>query len=255
MDKYSTTFSLTNAINVYSTHLMPIEALQRPLSLRQQVYERLRTALRAGEYKPSQRLTEVGIANTLGVSRTPVREALGLLSREGLLAQLPHGGFEVPDLRADDLNDIFELRYLLEPYAAGLAARNANHEGVTGMHEAIHVEKQCLTDYDNIAFAEASEAFRGHLFAMAGNRRLAAAISQIEGHVQFVRTETYDDWKTRTVVIAGQERILEAVRLRNVEAAAKSMRAHLTATKNTLLSMLAEATIGEATVAEAQTHH
>lgn len=225
---------------------MPIEALQRPLSLRQQVYERLRTALRAGEYKPTQRLTEIGIANTLGVSRTPVREALGLLSREGLLSQLPQGGFRVPDLQIEDLNDIFELRYLLEPYGAGLAARNAHHEGVTGMHEAIQVEKQCLTDYDNIAFAKASEDFRKRLFEMAGNRRLATAISQIEGHVQFVRTETFDDWKTRTVVISGQERILEAVRMRSAENAAKAMRAHLTVSKNTLITMLQQAGSEEA---------
>ena len=217
---------------------MPIEALQRPLSLRQQVYERLRTALRAGEYRPNQRLTEIGIASALGVSRTPVREALGLLSREGLLSPMPHGGFKVPDLQIDDLNDIFELRYLLEPYAAGLAARNAYHEGVTGMHEAIQTEKQCLIDSDNIAFVEASQDFRNQLFAMAGNRRLATAISQIEGHIQFVRTETFDDWKTRTVLITAQERILEAVRLRSAEEAAKGMRGLLTTTKNMLQAAL-----------------
>lgn len=217
---------------------MPIEVLQRPQSLRQQVYERLRTALRAGEYRPNQRLTEIGIAEALGVSRTPVREALGLLSREGLLSSMPHGGFKVPDLQVDDLNDIFELRYLLEPYAAGLAARNAYHEGVTGMHVAIQNEKQCLIDSDNIAFVRASQDFRSRLFAMAGNRRLAAAISQIEGHVQFVRSETFDDWKTRSVLISAQEQLLEAVRLRDAEAAAKSMRALLTTTKNTLLAAM-----------------
>ncbi len=225
---------------------MPIEALQRPQSLRQQVYERLRTALRAGEYRPNQRLTEIGIAEALGVSRTPVREALGLLSREGLLSSMPHGGFRVPDLRADDLNDIFELRYLLEPYAAGLAARNADHEGVTGMHVVIQTEKQCLTDSDNIAFVQASQDFRSRLFAMAGNRRLAAAISQIEGHAQFVRSENFDDWKTRTVLISAQEQILEAVRLRDAENAAKAMRGLLTTTKNTLLAALDQYRAGDA---------
>ena len=217
---------------------MPIEALQRPLSLRQQVYERLRTALRAGEYQPNQRLTEIGIAEALGVSRTPVREALGLLSREGLLSSMPHGGFKVPDLQIDDLNDIFELRYLLEPYAAGLAARNAYHDGVAGMHAAIQAEKQCLIDSDNIAFVQASQDFRNRLFSMAGNRRLAAAISQVEGHVQFVRSETFDGWKTRTILISAQEQILEAVRMRDGEAAAKAMRALLTTAKNTLLVAL-----------------
>lgn len=217
---------------------MPIEALQRPLSLRQQVYERLRTALRAGEYQPNQRLTEIGIAEALGVSRTPVREALGLLSREGLLASMPHGGFKVPDLQVDDLNDIFELRYLLEPYAAGLAARNAFHDGVTAMHVSIQTEKQCLIDSGNIAFVQASQDFRNRLFSMAGNRRLAAAIAQVEGHIQFVRNEAFDDWKTRTALISAQEQILEAVRMRDAEAAAKAMRALLTTAKNTLLAAL-----------------
>lgn len=217
---------------------MLAEEILRPVSLRQQVYERLRSALRAGEYRPNQRLTEIGIAEALGVSRTPVREALGLLSREGLLSSMPHGGFRVPELQVDDLNDIFELRYLLEPYAAGLAARNANREGVSGMLIAIQTEKQCLTDSDNVAFVQASHDFRSRLFAMAGNRRLAAAISQIEGHAQFVRSENFDDWKTRTGLIPAQEQILEAVRLRDAENAAKAMRTLLTTAKNTLLAAL-----------------
>ncbi len=225
---------------------MPIDAVQRPQSLRQQVYERLQTALRAGEYRPNQRLTEIGIAEALGVSRTPVREALGLLSREGLLSPMPHGGFKVPDLQADDLNDIFELRYLLEPYAAGLAARNADHEGVTGMHAAIQTEKRCLTDSDNIAFEQASQNFRSRLFGMAGNRRLAAAISQIEGHAQFLQSENFDDWKTRTEMISAQEQILEAVRMRHAENAAKATRALLTAKKSTLLAALGRDGAGDA---------
>lgn len=205
----------------------------------------MRTALRAGEYRPNQRLTENGIAEALGVSRTPVREALGLLSREGLLSSMPHGGFKVPDLQIDDLNDIFELRYLLEPYAAGLAARNADHEGVTGMHGAIQTENQCLIDSDNIAFVEASQDFRNRLFSMAGNRRLAAAISQIEGHVQFLRSETFDDWNTRTDLISAQQRILDAVRQRDAEAAARAIRAHLTSTKNKLRAALLQHKAGD----------
>ena len=81
---------------------------------------------------------------------------------------------------------------------------------------------------------------------MAGNRRLAAAISQIEGHVQFVRSETFDDWKTRTVLISAQEQILEAVRLRDAEAAAKAMRALLTTTKNTLLAAMQQNKVDDA---------
>ncbi len=213
---------------------MPDEALQRSLSLRQQVYERLRTGLRAGEYEPSQRLTEIGIADTLGVSRTPVREALGMLSHDGLLLQLPKGGFRVPEIQVEDLNDIFELRYLLEPYAAGLAARNANHDGVSGIHAAIQSEKRNLTDHKYMNFIKASDNFRRRLFEMAGNRRLLTAIFQIEAQVQFNRTEIHDDWSNRTAIIAEQERILEAVCVRNAENAARAMRAHLTTIKNML---------------------
>ncbi len=217
---------------------MLMEALHRPLPLRQQVYHRLRTALRAGEYRPKQRLTEIGVASALGVSRTPVREALGLLSWEGLLSPMTHGGFMVPEVRAGDLKDIFELRFLLEPYAAGLAAHNAHHQGVQGMHESIQSAKQCLIDTDNVAFLEAGQEFRRRLFAMAGNRRLVAAISQIEAHVQFVRADSLDEWQTRTILIAGQEQILNGVRERSAEAAAKAMRGFLTAVRNLLLTAL-----------------
>jgi len=214
---------------------MPDDIFQRSLSLRQQVYERLRTGLRAGEYKPSQRLTEIGIADALGVSRTPVREALGMLSHDGLLLQLPKGGFCVPEIQVEDLNNIFELRYLLEPYAAGLAARNANHDGVSGIHAAIQSEKRNLTDHKYMDFTKASDTFRHRLFEMADNKRLLTTIFQVEAQIQSNRTEIYDDWNDRTAIIAEQERILEAVCVRNAENAARAMRVHLTTIKNMLM--------------------
>ena len=221
------------------------QTVLRPASLRQQVYDQLRAALRAGKYKPAERITEVGVAKALGVSRTPVREALGLLSREGLLVSLPHGGFKVPVVNEQDIAEIFEIRRLLEPYAAGEAARRASHKGVTEMHQAIGREKTLLTDHDPTLFSDCDREFRASLFGMSGNGRLARTIAQYEDHVQYVRRQTLEDWKARSLVIEGQERILEAVRNRDSGAAAAAMRQTLDASRTSLMGALGSGRGGE----------
>jgi DNA-binding GntR family transcriptional regulator len=220
------------------------QSVYRPTSLRQQVYDQLRAALRAGKYQPAQRITEIGVAKALGVSRTPVREALGLLSREGLLVPLPHGGYQVPVVDESDIAEIFEIRRLLEPYAASEAARRANHKGVTEMHQAVQREKTLLTESDPAVFADCDRAFRASLFGMSGNRRLARTIAQYEDHVQYVRRQTLEDWQSRSLVMEGQERIMAAVRNRDSATAASAMKAHLDSSRDALMQVLSRARTG-----------
>jgi DNA-binding GntR family transcriptional regulator len=217
---------------------MTLNALKRPIPLRKQVYERLRTALRAGDYPPSKRLTEVGLARELGVSRTPVREALGLLSKEGLLTALPHGGYKVPSLGAQDVEEVLEIRRLLEPYAASQAAKNATRDGVAGMYEAVEKEKQHLMDAEASVFAEAHRAFRQHLFDMAKNIRLADTIEQYEDYAFSVDQRMIEDWESRNQIIRGQEKLLSAMRDRDSEAAAFAMNAMLEDTRRMMLERL-----------------
>jgi DNA-binding GntR family transcriptional regulator len=99
------------------------------------VYDALRRSLFDGRFPPGLRLVEAELAESLGVSRTPVREALFRLEAEGLVEPLPTGGVAVRDLQAD-LEDIYDLRQLLESHAAALAARRISADELQAMGEA-----------------------------------------------------------------------------------------------------------------------
>lgn len=217
---------------------MDITPIPRAVPLRQQVYESLREQLRAGAFAPGERLTELGVAGLLGVSRTPVREALGQLAQEGFLEALPRGGFGVPALEARDIAEMFEVRELLEPHAVAEAARRAESKELAPLEQAIADEKACLDIADATPFMEANRRFRAALFALAGNARLARTIETFEDHAQYVRWVTLESHAVRRIVIAGQERLLAALAAKDPAAAETAMRAQLAAARTSLMDAL-----------------
>jgi len=212
--------------------------LHRTLLLRDQVYQRIREDMRRGAYRPGQRLTEAGLAAELGVSRTPVREALGLLSREGLLVALQRGGFRVPALDAADVDAVFEIRGLLEPHAAAQAAMRATAAGLDGMRAAIAAEEASFEDRVSEDFLSANRAFRDHMFAMCGNARLARLIGTYEDHAQYVRWITLKDIDIRRVVLRGQRELLGGVEAGDPAATAAAMTRHLGESRKATISAL-----------------
>ena len=204
----------------------PLSALSRPQPLREQAYDRIREALRHGKYRPGERLTELGIAQELGVSRTPVREVLGQLAREGFLEEHPRGGFRIPALSLRDVEEIFTLRLLLEPFGAAEAARRATSKDIAALTAVLRRGEEAAPDrLDD--FIEAARDFRACLFGIAGNARLLQAIDQVEDHMQYLRTNTLRDRDTRSRVNGHNARMLEAVRRRDAAAAEASMRTQI----------------------------
>lgn len=102
------------------------------LPLREVVFKTLRNAIVHGEFEPGERLMEVTLAKRLGVSRTPVREAMRMLELEGLVVMIPRRGAEVARITTKDLSDALEIRMALEDLAAGLACKRIDDEGKSG---------------------------------------------------------------------------------------------------------------------------
>ena len=212
--------------------------LHRPGPSRAQVYTQIRDLLRQGTFAPPGRVSEAALADALGVSRTPVREALGRLSQEGFVVTLRQGGFAVPDVTADDIAQVFEFHRRLEPYAARRAAERANVEGLVAMPAAIATEERHIDDLSETGIARCSEAnvkFRSALFGMAGNPHLARSIVTFEDYVQFIRRRTLGDLKARGIAVTGQRDILNAVSARDTQAAEAAMHRQL---DNALTSLL-----------------
>ena len=106
------------------------------LPLRDVVFKTLRQAILRGELKPGERLMEIKLANKLGVSRTPIREAIRKLELEGLVLMIPRRGAEVAEITEKSLNDVLEVRKALEELAVQLACERMDEEGLEALKKA-----------------------------------------------------------------------------------------------------------------------
>lgn len=191
----------------------------RPNSLREQIREQIRRQLQHGEIGTEDRLVDVEIANRLGVSRMPVREALLQLVNEGYLVGTTRG-FVVPKLTLQDITDIFEVRKLLEPRAAANAARHLSDEGEATLRAATERARKAHAARDVDELALANMQFRQTWLTAEPNWRLAATISRFADQVQAVRMRTLHDPHTQDIVIDGLERLLDAFVRRDADAVA-----------------------------------
>jgi DNA-binding GntR family transcriptional regulator len=178
-------------------------------SLRQQIYLDLRSKLQRGEIGPDEKLIDVAIAEALGVSRMPVREALLQLMNEGYLVGTTRG-FALPKLTPEDVNDIFEVRKLIEPRAAANAARDLDEEGHEHLKVALLRARTAVASRDAIELALANVSFRETWLSGVRNQRLAATISRFVDHVQFVRFGTLHDTNVQPIVLDGLEGLYDA---------------------------------------------
>ncbi len=218
--------------------------LQRPAALSEQVYDRLRELMRAGKLRPEQALREAALAAELGVSRTPVREALTRLASEGLL-QGEGRSFTVPAPDAADIDDLFELRRLLEPEAMRQAAQAWKPAGAASLKRALADAVEAERAGDAAAFAASNAAFRAAWLALVGNRRLVHALQVYSDHVVTLRQATLSDAAVRKTVLRGMKALAAAMARNDGEAAAKAMRAHLQEAERALRAVMHTTDTGE----------
>ena len=151
---------------------MPIDfevKMNEYLPLRDVVFNTLRRAILRGELKPGERLMEIQLANKLGVSRTPIREAIRKLELEGLVLMIPRKGAEVAEITEKNLRDVLEVRCALEELAVQLACERIDQDKLNDLHAAAEHFREILDSDDITAIGEADEAFHDVIFAATGN--------------------------------------------------------------------------------------
>lgn len=178
-------------------------------SLRARVYQGIRDRIHRGEVGRDEKLVDVDIAERLGVSRMPVREALLQLTHEGYLVGTTRG-FMLPRLTSVDVANIFEVRRCLEPRAAALAAHDIDAQGMTGLAEALADADRAAESGDAELLFQANVRFRSCWLAAVRNDRLASAIARFADHVQVVRLGTLMHRPTQAVVVAGMRKLYDA---------------------------------------------
>jgi DNA-binding GntR family transcriptional regulator len=217
-----------------------LKPLDRPAGLADQVCKTLREYLGSHVIVPGQRLQEAALAMQLGVSRTPVREALARLESEGLVAA-DGRSFIVPILSDADVDEIYELRGLLEPAALAQVAESvADPETLARIAEALRAAESADQKGDAEAFIEANARFHAAWHDLVANRRLLRAIALNAGHVRYLRVLTLNNAAARKAAMAGMKKILAALRTRDGERAGRVMREHLDVARGRLRLVLDE---------------
>jgi DNA-binding GntR family transcriptional regulator len=209
------------------------------ISVVDQVYAALRERIIDGEILPDERLHQEALAEELGVSRTPLREALARLAADGLVELLPNRGARVAGVRAEDMEAAYEARLHLEPAAAALAARRAERADLETMRHAIAEHRRAVDDLRR-AFA-ANRAFHLAVVEAAHNPymlRFAEAVWGGRAAMQFYLTQP----EPPAFIATGaddHEEILDAIADGDSRGAQRLMREHVAAASRLLSDYLA----------------
>lgn len=195
----------------------------------ERVQEALRTAILEGRLQPGTRLRAESLAERLRSSRTPVREALLLLAREGLVEIEPRRGATVRAFDAADLADLYEVRSLIEPHAAALAAQRIDDAGLARLTE-VHAESLTIDPdaEDGVTRLVAlNEAFHRVIIEAAGSPRLTAAMSAVSGIPRVFRSSFWRDPAQRQQSLFCHRELVGAIRSGRGDLAETVMRMHI----------------------------
>ena len=194
------------------------DAASRNLTAQDLVLTSMREAILTAALPPGTRLRQEKLAEVFGTSRIPVREALRALEYEGLVTSLPYRGFTVTELDADDIEEVYDLRILLESHAVRLAIPLMTDEDLQTLEELYADMKRAEAGDAQLA---ARERFYMKLFSMTGRHRLVGLISRLRQEVaRSLR------WPTLQHAPEHHEQFFEAVRAGDAERAASQLASH-----------------------------
>ena len=205
-----------------------LKSLPKRKSLGQDVYGELKQAIVKGDLPPDSRLIESRMANVMGISRTPVREAIHKLEREGLLRHNPSGGFFVVGLTRSDIEETFGIRSVLESYAVRLAAtHHKGEEELDPLDQKIH-EYQLHLDQGNLkALLRINTEFHDLLYALSRSPRLIKMINDLHDQIYRFRQVLLKTEETARMSNEDHKLMIEFIKRRDAEAVEKLVRAHI----------------------------
>ena len=200
------------------------------LPLRDVVFNTLRQAILKGELAPGERLMEIQLAQKLGVSRTPIREAIRKLELEGLVLMIPE----------KSLKDVLEVRRSLEELAIELACQRMTEEDMQALEEAQKAFKAAIDQGDAMKIAETDEAYHDVIYHSTRNKRLVQILNNLREQMYRFRLEYIKDEDKRQILQLEHEKILAALRLRHMAEAKAVARGHIDNQEITVLKNLKE---------------
>lgn len=197
------------------------------LPLRDVVFNTLRQAILKGNLKPGERLMEIQLATKLGVSRTPVREAIRKLELEGLVLMVPRKGAEVAQITEKSMVDVLEIRRALEELAVRLACERMTPEGLETLKQAEEKFEEVLGKEDITTVAGADVEFHDTILRATDNQKLIQLLSQFREQMYRYRVEYLKREECHPQVIKEHQDIIQTIENRNKDEAAEYICNHI----------------------------
>lgn len=197
------------------------------LPLRDVVFHTLREAILRGDLQPGERLMELQLAAKLGVSRTPIREAIRMLEQEGLAVTMPRKGAEVAKMTLKGMEDVLEIRGALDELASQLACERITEEQLERLEARKQEFERSLKSGDLKLIAEADVNFHDVIYEATGNPKLVSLLNNLREQIYRYRVEYIKDAKNHPILIKEHEAIYQSLLARNPEEATASIREHV----------------------------
>jgi DNA-binding GntR family transcriptional regulator len=206
--------------------------------LRELVFDALRNAILDGVIKPGERLLENQLAEELGVSRTPVREAIRKLELEGFAVILPRKGAYVSEISFKDVREVYEIRAALEALASGLAAERVMDNEVEEMERRLIAESANLENEDNSLTVEADVDLHELIYKATRNEKLISLISNLKEQVYRLRSTSITLPGRKKRSLDEHKRIVEAIAEHNIKLAQRLAHEHIEHAEQAMLKVM-----------------
>jgi DNA-binding GntR family transcriptional regulator len=212
------------------------------IPVREKTYQYLKTGILSGRFRPGERLAEEHLAEELGVSRTPVREALHKLEQDGLIEPMESRGFCIPNDSQEEIEDLFELRTVLEGYTLRIICERITDEQIAMLEGIIEKSEDALQRKRTDEVFQWNTLFHDTLHGMvAQKRRFHSLIVNIRKFVLRYRKDTLQYLGAAKRAIEGHRQILLALKIKDPELCDRVMRNHIRQSKEDALQAKREA--------------
>jgi DNA-binding GntR family transcriptional regulator len=209
-------------------------------SLRDRVAQNIRQLIESGLLKPGTRLVETAIADQMGISRAPVREAIQILEDEGFVTSIPRKGSYVIELERKDIEEIYTLRSALESLAVKLVLPRISDEEINEFEEILEKMHQAAMKRDISGLVEWDHAFHRYLVSLSGNERLLRAWLRMSAQMRVffaIKDQLYDNPMD---IVNTHDPIMEILENRDVERAVAVLSDHIIHAGELVLAQLDE---------------
>lgn len=214
--------------------LLPVR-LDAYKPLRELVFDALREAIIGGVLRPGERLMECQLAEELGVSRTPVREAIRKLELEGFVVMIPRKGAYVAGISLKDIADVFEVRAALEALATALAAERITEEELEELERILVRKAEMIEQQEIELFIASDKKFHDILYQASRNQRLIQILTNLQDEVHRFRSVSLACPGRMRVALDEHRKVVEALADRDVARAEALAWEHIENAENSLM--------------------